>query len=152
MKRRIEERDAYSGLNWVYVDPGQVRAHPKGRLNAILWAIVLFLVGSGLLKLVVFVNAGASLSIALLSGLLPVLTGLGLALRVPFALVIAIIMAGITLYSTVGAMGSDQSIWFLFDSLVAVGIIFYLLDGDRPNFIYRHRFRKYSELSNDRSE
>ena len=149
MPRRIEERDAYSGLSWVYVDPQQVRDHPKGRLNAILWGIVLFLVGSGLLKLVVFLNAGAALSMALLSGLLPVLTGLGLALRVPFALVVAIIMAGITLYSTVGAMGSDQSIWFLVDSLVAAGIIFYLLDGDRPNFIYRHRYRKYSELSDD---
>jgi hypothetical protein len=149
MKRRFEERDVYSGLSWVYVEPNVVREHPKGKLNPILWAIVLFLVGSGILKLVVFLNAGAAPSMALLSGLLPVLTGLGLALRVPFALVIAIIMAGITLYSTAGAMGSDQSIWFLFDSLVAAGIIFYLLDGDRPNFIYRHRYRKYSELSDD---
>lgn len=152
MTKRLEERDAYSGLTWVYVAARDVRGHPKGRLNAALWAIVLFLVGTGLLKLAVFVNAGASLSMAALSGLFPVLTGVGLALRVPFALVIAIIMAGITLYTTVGAMGSDQSIWFLVDSLVAVGIIFYLLDGDRPNFIYRHRYRKYSELSDDGAE
>lgn len=152
MSRRIEERDAYSGLTWVYVSPRDVRDHPKGRLNTILWAIVLFLVGSGLLKLIVFVDAGAALSIALLSGLFPILTGLGLALRMPFALVIAIIMAGIALYTTVGAMGSEESLWFLVDSLVAVGIIFYLLDGDRPNFIYRHRYRKYSELSDDPSE
>jgi len=149
MTKRLEERDAYSGLSWVYVTPEEVRGHPKGRLNPILWAIVVFLLGSGVLKLVVLAGAGAPVSMALLSGLLPVLTGAGLALRVPYALVIAIIMAGITLYTTVGAMGSEQSVWFLVDSLVAAGIIFYLLDGDRPNFIYRHRYRKYSELRDD---
>ncbi len=147
MTRRIEERDAYSGLTWVYVTPEEVRGHPKGRLNLVLWAIVAFLVGSGLLKLVVFLGAGAPVGIALVSGLVPLLTGLGLALRLPYALVAAIVTAGVTLYTTIGAMGSDQSVWFLLDSLVAVGIIFYLLDADRPNFIYRHRYRKYSELS-----
>lgn len=147
MTKRIEERDAYSGLTWVYVSPEEVRGHPKGRLNPVLWAIVAFLVGSGLLKLVVFLGAGVSPGMALISGLLPFLTGLGLAFRLPFALVAAIVMAGVTLYTTVGAMGGGQSGWFLLDSLVAAGIIFYLLDADRPNFIYRHRYRKYSELS-----
>lgn len=147
MSKRIEERDAYSGLTWVYVSPDVVRGHPKGRLDAILWAIVIFLMGSGLLKLVVLTGAGASILGALLSGLLPFLTGLGLALRLPYALVVAIVMAGVTLYTTVRTMGTDQSVWFLVDGLVSVGIIFYLLDGDRPNFIYRHRYRKYSELT-----
>lgn len=145
MTERPEERDPYSGLKWVYVTRDEVIGHPKGRLNLVLWLIAAFLIGSGLVKLWVFATSGAPLAMVLLSGLAPLLTGLGLALRAPYAIVAAIIMAAITLFSTMRAMGEGQSILFLFDALVALGIIFYLLDGDRPNFIYRHRYRKYSE-------
>ena len=149
MTDRPEEQDPYSGLRWVYVTRAEVFGHPKGRLNAILWGIVVFLIGTGLLKLWVFASAGAPLAMVLLSGLLPILTGLGLAVRAPLALVAAIVMAGVTLYSTMRAMGEGQSIVILMDAVLAFGIIFYLLDGDRPNFIYRHRFRKYSDARED---
>jgi len=145
MTRRLETTDAYSGLKWVHLSRAEAHSLPSGRLNMVLWAIVAFLIGSGLFKLVVFIGSGAPLGLTFIAALVPVLTGLGLAARLPYALVLAVIMAGITLYSTMRAMGEGQTIWLLVDALVALGILFYLLEGDRPNLIYRYRFRKYSE-------
>ena len=35
----------------------------------------------------------------------------------------------------------------LIADIANVGILFYLIDGDRPNLIYRHRYRKYSAVT-----
>jgi len=78
-----------------------------------------------------------------------VITGLGLWARMPWAIIVAIIMAGFTLYAFARNIGADPSMLLLVDALVAVSMIFYLVEGDRPNLIYRHRYRRYSDLKDD---
>ena len=46
-------------------------------------------------------------------------------------------------------MGAERSVIYLFETIANVGILFYLIDGDRPNLIYRHRYRQYSAKETD---
>lgn len=144
-----QKGDYYSGIPWVYVDPAQARAHPKGQLTPVLFVIGLYLVGIGLWKAYVFADAGYALGVVILGGILPVLAGAGLLLRMPWAIVVTIVMAGFTLYSFARNLRADPDPLLLVDALVAVGVIFYLVEGERPNFIYRHRYRKYSVEDDD---
>lgn len=136
--------DFYSGIPWVNVTPQQAHSHPKGRLNLLLWAIAGYFIAIGVLKFGLALNYGAGFGIAALNGVWPMLTGLGLALRVPWAVIMAMISAALTVYALVRGLGGDGSIIVLLETLINVGILFYLVDGDRPNLIYRHRYRKYS--------
>lgn len=149
MSERHEKQDAYSGIPWVYVSPEEVRAHPKGRLSPTLWATGLFFIASGLAKGWVLAAGGAGTGLALLAGALPLLTGVGLLIRAPWALVLAVVSAGLTLFSLFRDIGGEAGLYYLAEALVMAGILFYLLDGDRPNFIYRHRFRKYSAVKEE---
>ncbi|PWG16634.1 hypothetical protein [Salibaculum griseiflavum] len=141
---------AYSGIPWVHVEPEVARAHPKGQLTFALRVIAGYLVVIGLFKLWVFWGAGYAPGVILLGGLLPVLAGLGLWARMPWAVVVTLVMAGFNLYAFVRNVGADPGLLLLFDGIVSVGIIFYLVEGDRPNFIYRHRYRKYSVLDGNK--
>ena len=141
--------DAYSGIPWVNVTPTQARAHPKGQLGVILYVIIAYLVLSGLFKLWAFGTAGYPIGVIALGATLPLVTGLGLWARMPWAIVVAIIMAGFTLYAFARNIGANPDFLLLADALVAVGMIFYLIEGDRPNLIYRHRYRKYSALKDE---
>lgn len=147
-----EKQDIYSGIPWVYVTPEQARNHPKGQLTAILWIIGGYLVLIGLIKFYVFWASGFALGVVLIGGLLPFLAGAGLLLRMPWAVVATLIMAGFNLYAFVRNVGPDSTALFLLDALISVGIIFYLAEGDRPNFIYRHRYRKYSVLQEGKDD
>ena len=98
----------------------------------------------GLLKFGIVIWYGFGVFIALLNAIWPLLTGLGLAFRVPWSLVMASMSAGLTIYALIRGLGGDGDLLVLFESIANVGILFYLLEGDRPNFIYRHRYRKYS--------
>lgn len=147
-----EKPDPYTGLTWAYVSRADAHAHPKGRLGLALYGIAGFLLLSGLFKLVTLWPAGALTALG--AGALPMLVGLGLLARIPWSLVLAVVMAGFTLYTTFRAYNADGAfidgatgLLFLFDALASVAILFHLLEGDRPNLIYRHRFRKYSDLT-----
>lgn len=134
----------YSGLPWEYVTREQAHGHPMGKLGVVLWAIVVYFIGIGVLKMYFVISFGGGIGVALLNGLWPLLTGLGLAFRVPWSVIMAMISAGLTTYALVRGLGGDGSIIVLLETLASVGILFYLLEGDRPNLIYRHRYRKYS--------
>ena len=144
MSNNETKPDFYSGIPWVYVPPEQARAHPKGKLNLILWMIAAYFVAIGLLKFALAFSYGASVSVAFLNGIWPLLTGVGLALRVPWSILMACVAAGLTVYALLRGIGGDGSVVILLESVANAGILFYLIDGDRPNFIYRHRYRKYS--------
>ncbi|WP_377506758.1 hypothetical protein [Octadecabacter sp. R77987] len=144
-----ERPDAYSGIPWVNVTPQQARALPQGNLGLILYLIIAYLIVTGLFKLWAFSAAGYPLGVIVLGAALPILTGLGLWARMPWAIIVAIIMAGFTLYAFARNVGTDPSFLLLADALVAVGMIFYLVEGDRPNLIYRHRYRKYSAVKDE---
>lgn len=151
MSEKEERPDAYSGIPWVYVSKEEVWGHPKGRLSLILWAVALYFIISAVAKVVIYTGAGLGLGLAVVSGLFPFLTGVGLILRVPWAIMLAIISASISLFSLMRGMGEGAGIYYLAEALIQAGIVFHLMDGDRPNFVYRHRYRKYSvgESGND---
>ena len=167
MSKRQQRQDHYSGIPWVHVSPEEVRNHPKGQLTALLWAIGLYFIVTALLKMGLYRSEGAGFGWALFLGLWPLLTGIGLLIRAPWALILAVISAGLSAYTLIRGMdvlsqvAATGSVYFegdrfliapLVELLISVGILFHLMDGDRPNFIYRHRYRKYSVLNEDNND
>ncbi len=148
MPKRTERPEFYSGIPWVYVTPHQARALPQGKLNAILYLICVYFIGIAILKFGLVLSVGAGLGVALLNSIWPFLTGLGLLFRVPWSIIMAVVSAGLTVWTLVrgtqAGLPSDTNLIPLFETMINVGILFYLIDADRPNFIYRHRYRKYS--------
>lgn len=144
MSDQKEQSDFYSGIPWVYITPTQARSLSKGALGPVLWAIVAYFLFVAGLKFWWVLSVGGGLGIAVLNSIWPFLAGAGLALRVPWAMVMAMIAAAVTIYALVRGLGGDGSLIVLAETVANVGILFYLIDADRPNLIYRHRYRKYS--------
>lgn len=144
MSDNNQRGDFYSGIPWVQVTPEQARSLPQGKLGVVLWIIVAYLIGIAAVKFYFTLDLGAGVGIAVLNAIWPFLAGLGLALRAPWSSVMVMISAGLTVYALVRGMGGDNSLIILCELIANVGILFYLIDGDRPNLIYRHRYRKYS--------
>jgi len=143
MSDRKQPRSYYSDIPWVDVTPEQARVLSKGTLGPVLWLISLYFLGVAVLNFVLVVQSGGGLMAAVLSSIWPFLAGLGLVLRVPWSIVMAMIASGITVFFLVTSMGLGD-VFLLVETLINVGVLFYLVDADRPNLIYRHRFRKYS--------
>lgn len=148
MSRRNERAEFYSGIPWVYITPQQARALPTGKLNLVLYLIAFYFVLIGLFKFALILSFGAGLGTALLNGVLPVLTGLGLLARVPWSIIMALVSAILTVWFLIRGTqfsAEDGSVVFqMLETILNVGILFYLTEADRPNLIYRHRYRKYS--------
>lgn len=136
--------DYYSGIPWVYVDPDQARAHPMGKLGLAMWLIVAYFIAVAIMKVYLSFSYGAGAGVAFLNAIWPFLAGVGLALRVPWSIVMAMISAGLTIYALLQGVEGPNPLLSLGQTIANVGILFYLIDGDRPNLIYRHRYRKYS--------
>lgn len=162
MSGRKTNRDQYSGIPWVDVTPQQARAHPKGHLGSLLWVIALYFIGTSIAKFYFAMAAGAGVGIAVLNGIWPFLAGIGLALRVPWSVFMVIVSVAITAYSLFAGLrphfslpenaappALGETLPYLLDMIVNVAILFYLIDGDRPNLIYRHRYRQYSAVEPD---
>jgi len=137
-------RDFYSGIPWVHVTAQEAHAHPLGRLGPIEWAISIYFIAIAVLKSWLALDYGLGFGGAFLNGIWPLLVGLGLVLRVPWAVIMAMISAALTAYALVRGLGGGGDLIALFEMIASVGILFYLIDADRPNLIYRHRYRKYS--------
>ena len=152
MTGKPKRGDFYSGVPWENVTASQAHAHPLGKLGLILWAIVTYFIGIAVLKFWLTLDFGAGFGTAFLNGIWPLLVGIGLALRVPWAVIMAMISAALTVYALVRGLGGDGSLITLFETIANVGILFYLIDGDRPNLIYRHRYSKYSAVEGDGDE
>ena len=144
MSKQSGEREYYSGVPWVYVTPQEARNHPLGRPGLIIWGIATCFIVISVLKFWWLMGDGAGIASAFLNSIWPFLAGVGLMLRVPWAVFLAIVPSALTLYLLVRGMGSSASIYYLLETILHVGILFYLIDADRPNLIYRHRYRKYS--------
>jgi len=143
MSKNQSKPDFYSGIPWVYVTGEQARNLPKGRLNPTLWLIVGYFILVAALGFWLAFYYRAGLGTALVYGVLPLLTGLGLAFRIPWSVVMAMIVTGLSAYGLIRGLGGN-SVLALLQTIANMGILFYLVDGDRPNLIYRHRYRKYS--------
>lgn len=170
-------RDFYSGVPWVNVTPQQARAHPKGQLGVVLWAIALYFLASAAWKFYVASTFDVGVMVVLLNGIWPLLAGVGLILRVPWSVFMAIVSAATTVWAVIrssratatlynssegaASMGFLQGVFgidsygdaffvlLLVELIIHIGILFHLMDGDRPNLIYRHRYRQYSAARDD---
>jgi len=150
-RSRDERADKMTGIPWVYVGRAAAHAHPKGQLGPLEWAIAVFMILVGLGKIWALLADGSGVPMALGVAIWPVLAGVGLIIRIPWALVLTVISAGLTLLQLFrglkGGIVGDMVAWiYLAEMLIFTGILFYLMDGERPNLIYRHRYRKYSVL------
>lgn len=152
MTKQETKPDFYSGIPWVYVPADQARAHPKGKLNLLLGLIAAYFILGGLVRIYLTIEAGYGMTGAALSGGWFLLTGIGLALRAPYSVLMAATSAGLAIFTVIKVVGSDGSLFILFETIANVGILFYLVDGDRPNFVYRHRYRKYSVVDEGAKE
>ena len=135
------------GRQWVYVSDEQVRGHAKGQFGLLIWAICLWFVCIGGLEIVL----GSSTSLSRLAyGFALFGTGAGLVLRNRFAYLVALFIPMIFLirffsqasgYGTI--MVNTAQYYDLINALVTVVVCFYMFEGDRPNFIFRRRYRSY---------
>lgn len=132
--------DKQTGAQWVHVTPEMARAHPQGKLNLALWAIAAVFLSFGLLRL--SVSAGEMLNV--ISGVLQIVTGLMLMMRAPWGIMIAGAQLILTIFGVVtsGFGGHWMDLVIL---LFSFGALFYLVEGDRPNLIYKHRYRSYGK-------
>ena len=143
--------DRQTGAQWVHVTPDMARGHPQGKVNAPIVIIALIFAVTGVWKVWGFLEFGY-MSL-LLGGAIQLLTALTLLIRAPVALFFAGAQLLLSLFFTVtgGAMKTlSQSAPV--DSLFTLGFLifsalslFYLFEGDRPNLIYRHRYRSFAK-------
>ncbi len=135
------------GRHWVYVSEAQVRGHVKGHFGLVIWLICLWFVCVGGLEIVL----GSSTSLPRLAyGLALFVTGAGLIVRNRLAYLAALFVPMIFLirfFSQATGYGivtiSPAQYYDLINALVTVGLCFYMFEGDRPNFIFRRRYRSY---------
>jgi len=140
-----------NGAQWVHVSRDAARAHRKGRPGVLLWAIAAWFAASGGLE-VALAAAGAPWWTGAL-GALSLVAAAGLILRVPWAYVLAVLLPARYIIGFVQAIGGgavaltgapqlDQAL-VLAQAVISVLVIFHLVEGERPNLIYRHRYRSY---------
>jgi len=142
-----------NGYQWVHVPREAAHAHPKGRPGIVLWAIAAWFAASGGLEVALVAAAGTAWWSGVL-GVLSFVAGVGLILRVPWAYVLAVLLPARFVVGFVMALGggaqeltqaaqADQ-LFVLVQAVIAVAVTFHLLEGERPNLIYRLRFRSYA--------
>jgi hypothetical protein len=124
-----------------------VRSHAKGRFPPVIWLICLWFVCVGGLEIVL----GSSASLLRLTyGLLLFAAGAGLVVRNRLAYLVALFLPLIFLirfFIQAAGFGtiviSPGQYYDLINALVTVVVCFYMFEGDRPNFIFRRRYRSY---------
>jgi hypothetical protein len=142
------------GRQWIYVTDSQVRDHPKGHFGVFIWIICLWFACVGGLEIVL---GGLSSMPRLVYGVFVFITAVGLVLRNRLAYLMALFVPMIFLirfFSQATGYGtttiSAAQYYDLFNALIAVAVCFYMFEGDRPNFIFRRRYRSYrAESSNE---
>ncbi|RDC71930.1 hypothetical protein DLJ49_12605 [Rhodovulum sp. 12E13] len=142
-----------NGAQWVHLTREEAEAHPKGRPGLVLWALAAWFAASGGLEVALALAAGAPVWTGAL-GLVSLVAAVGLILRVPWAYVLAVLLPArfvIGFVQTIGGGAQEltgapqaEQVFVLVQAAIAVLAIFYLVEGERPNLIYRHRFRSYT--------
>lgn len=137
-------QDPYSETRWVYVSRAMAHGHPKGKLGPVLYLIVAVLICVGAYKSYLVIAGGEPAWVAAIVGGIPILAGLGLLIRMPWSIVLVVFVAGVSLFGFINSVGQSD-LWVLLENVAALGLLFYLVEGDRPNLIYRHRYRSYKD-------
>lgn len=136
------------GRQWVYVTGAEALAHPQGRPGILIYLIVLWFMGAGVLELTSPHLGIVGFGFALLS----ILVGVGLVLRNRVAYLLALFLPwrhflGLIPVLRLVEIAPDYSAYSFVLAFINAGIgflvAFYLFEGDRPNLIYRNRYRSY---------
>ncbi|MEO1704958.1 MAG: hypothetical protein AAFR53_07735 [Pseudomonadota bacterium] len=152
----LTEPDAL-GRHWVYVTPAEAFAHPKGRPGLGEYAMALWFAGIGAFEAAININFGTfGIVPAVFTGLL-LLSAVGLIFRAPWSYVLSILLAVREMFGFIQLIGGGAfevppalAAYGVVNAIIGAGIIFYLIEGDRPNFIYRHRYRSYRAEAQER--
>ena len=135
------------GRHWVYVTEAEIRSHKKGYFGTFIWLVCLWFICVGGLEVILGANTTL---VRLFFGALLFFTGVGLCVRKRFAYLLALfipLVFIIRFFSTAAGYGtvsiSPSQYYDLCNAMITVGVCFYLFEGDRPNFIFRRRYRSY---------
>ncbi|NSX55877.1 hypothetical protein [Parasulfitobacter algicola] len=132
--------DKETGAQWVNVTPEMARAHPLGKPGLLIYLIAAWFALGAMGQLGFLFTLGFSfLFLALF--FLYLLTAVALVLRAPVSVWLVTVSGGLQILLLM--MSADIVTVFL--AAIHILIIFYILDGDRPNLIYRHRYRSFKK-------
>ena len=138
---RYGTRDPETGVAWCWVSRAAAHAHPKGQLGAVEYLIVTYFLLAAAIKGWMIFGLGASGWTVPVVGILQLVTAAGLLARVPAALALAALQLVLTVVNGVGAFSVGHAYGPLIEVVLAIGIVAYLFEGERPNLIYRYRFQ-----------
>lgn len=160
----MEQQKELRNAPWVSVSQKDVAAHPKGRPGLGIYLASAWLGLLGVLFLGTYaIFPWAALPIwFVVWGVISLNGALLLALGSPVGWLIGIIMGGqqVVTFVAYHSSGNGSRFHGLIVSLLefnagnfailalavaAAASVLYLWDGDRPNLIYRHRYRRYSD-------
>lgn len=142
MSDENKQIDPETGIPWITVPQQTAHDHPKGQIGGPLLVVLAYLLLGGGFKLWIHLSTGAGIGALVLGGALPVIAGLLMAQRQGWGYWLAVLSCGYVFFHGIQYVGGHL-IW-LVDMIGAAATLFYLFDGDRPNLIYRHRYRQYS--------
>ncbi len=138
------------GRHWVYVTANQAAGHPKGRPGIVIYAIAVWFAAIGAFEAAILLTNGM---FGLVGGIFTVLLLVAAVLlitRSPWGYVLAILLAVRECFGFIqliggGAVGVSPELatYGVVNAIIGAGVIMHLVEGDRPNLIYRHRYRSY---------
>ncbi|WP_208352046.1 hypothetical protein [Pseudaestuariivita rosea] len=130
--------DKETGGRWVEVTPAMAHAHPKGKPGIAIWLIVAWFGTTAILQITMLLIGTLPIFLIFLP-IINALTAVALASRAPAAVWLTMIAGGLQVLLMMMAASPIT----VFTAAITLLIIFYILDGDRPNLIYRHRYRSF---------
>ena len=106
-----------------------------------LWIIVIIFLGTAGFQVWQTLNGLASFG--WVGAILKIATAVLLVLRAPWALVLAMVQLIVSVFTLATFLVDGISPFAIVELIFVVFAVSYLMEGDRPNLIYRHRFRSY---------
>ncbi|MEL7300108.1 MAG: hypothetical protein AAFM92_06965 [Pseudomonadota bacterium] len=154
----LTEPDAM-GRHWVYVTPTEAFGHPRGRPGVIEYGIAVWFAGVSSFEAALNISFGSFGIVPIVFTLLMLVCAAGLIFRAPWSYVLAILLAVREMFGFIQLIGGGAfevppalAAYGVINAILGAGVIFYLLEADRPNLIYRHRYRSYRAEAQEREE
>ena len=149
-KKTILTEPGAMGRHWVYLTAQEAHGHPKGGPGPVEYGMALWFSLIAAFEAVVNIGYGQFGPVQLVFTGLMLLCAVGLIIRAPWALVLAVLLAVRGMFGFVQLIGGGAfevppvlALYGVVNAIIGIGIVFYLIEGDRPNLIYRHRYRSY---------